>query len=148
MIKNLKFMLIKKLVNKKLLLTDQKNEHVGKKMFLFYLFSSLAPPVEKSIDVNDFEKIIDPNTGKESYRLIDEAIRRKGLTNVKHVEFDLEIDSTTGKRIMKPKVNTNNGQKVEVISDKTTGEQMIRIVQEKPLEKCKIKIVFFFFLLF
>jgi len=45
---------------------------------------------------------------------------------------------------MKPKVNTNNGQKVEVIIDKTTGEQMIRIVQEKPLEKCKIKIVFFF----
>jgi hypothetical protein len=46
---------------------------------------------------------------------------------------------------MKPKVNTINGQKVEVIIDKTTGEQIIRIVKEKPSEKCKIKSFFSFY---
>jgi uncharacterized membrane protein YkoI len=99
---------------------------------------SLAPPVEKSIDVKDFEKIIDSKTGKESYRLTDEAIRRKGLTNVKDTEFDIEIDRITGKTTMKPKVNNINGQKVEVITNPTTGEQTIRIIKEKPEEKCKI----------
>lgn len=106
------------------------------------IFSS-APPIEKSIDVNDFEKFIDPNTGKETYRLTDEAIRRKGLTNVKDVEFDIEIDSKTGKTIMKPKVNSINGKKVEVFVDPKTGEQTIRIVQEKPLEKCMFYNIFF-----
>ena len=88
--------------------------------------------------MNDFEKVIDPNTGKEFYRFTDEAIRRKGLTNVKDMEFDLEIDSSTGKTVIKPKVNIVNGQKVEVIIDPTTGEQTIRIVQEKPSEKCNV----------
>lgn len=97
----------------------------------------LAPPVEKSIDMNDFEKVVDPNTGKEFYRFTDEAIRRKGLTNVKDLEFDVEIDSTTGQTIMKPKNNEINGQKVEIIRDPITGEQTIRIVQEKPSGKCE-----------
>ena len=104
------------------------------------LLSFLAPPIEKSIDENDFVKVIDPKTGKESYRLTDDAIRRKGLTNVKELEFEMEVDSTTGKRIMKPKVNVVNGKKVEVIVDPTTGEQTIRIVQEKPADKCRISI--------
>lgn len=95
----------------------------------------MPPPVEKSIDMNDFEKVIDPNTGKEFFRFTDEAIRRKGLTNVKDLEFDIEIDSTTGQTIMKPKNNEINGQKVEIIRDPITGEQTIRIVQEKPSEK-------------
>ena len=99
---------------------------------------SLAPPMEKSIDENDFVKVIDPTTGKESYRLTDEAIRRKGLNNVKDVEFDMQIDSKTGKAVMKPKVNLVNGKKVEVIVDPKTGEQTIRIVQEKASEKCRI----------
>lgn len=100
----------------------------------------VAPPVEKSIDVNDFKKVIDPNTGKEFYRFTDEAIRRKGLTNITDMEFDIEIDATTGKTIMKPRVNMVDGQKVEVIVDPTTGKQTIRIVQEKPVKKCKISI--------
>lgn len=100
-------------------------------------FISLAPPIEKSIDENDFVKVIDPTTGKASFRLTDEAIRRKGLTNVKDLEFDMEIDSKTGKAIMKPKTNSVQGKKVEVIVDPKTGEQTIRIVQEKPAEKCK-----------
>jgi hypothetical protein len=143
------FILIKKLVNKKLFLNDQKDEHVGIDfVFLFFLiirFSSSAPPVEKSIGENDFEKLIDPNTGKEFYRLTDEALHRKGLTDVKAIEFDLEIDSTTGQTIMKPKVNIINGQKVEVIIDSTTGEQTIRMGQEKPSENCKIKKIFLLF---
>jgi hypothetical protein len=94
--------------------------------------------VEKSIELNDFEKVIDAKTGKEFYRLTNEAVRRKGLTNVKDMEFDIEIDSTTGKTIMKPKATVVNGQTVEVIVDPTTGEQTIRIVQQKPSEKCEI----------
>ena len=92
----------------------------------------LAPPVEKSIDVNDFEKVIDEKTGKEFYRLTEAAARRKGLTNVQDMEFDVEIDEKTGKTIIKPKVNIINGQQVEVIVDEETGEQIIRIVHQKP----------------
>ncbi len=66
------------------------------------------------------------------------------------MEFNMEIDSTTGKTIMKPKGNSVNGQKVEVIIDPKTGKQTIRIVQEKPSEKCRIKIIKspFFFIYF
>lgn len=46
---------------------------------------------------------------------------------------------------MKPKVNSINGQKVEVIIDPKTGEQTIRIVQEKPPEKCRIDLMYSFF---
>lgn len=92
----------------------------------------LAPPVEKSIDENDFEKVIDEKTGKQFYRLTEQAARRKGLTNVKDMEFDVEVDEKTGKTVFKPKVNTINGQQVEVIIDADTGEQVIRIVHEKP----------------
>lgn len=115
--------------------TRRKMKFILKKIFLS-CFS--APPIEKSIDENDFVKVIDPKTGKESYRLTDDAIRRKGLTNVKEFEFEMEVDSTTGKTIMKPKVNVVNGKKVEVIVDPKTGEQTIRIVQEKPADKCKV----------
>ncbi|CAF4847486.1 unnamed protein product [Rotaria sp. Silwood1] len=93
------------------------------------------PPVEASIDVNDFEKVTDPITGKEFYRLTDEAVRRKGLANVKDMEFDIEIDETTGKTVMKPKVNLIEGQKVEVIIDPQTGEQIIRIIPQKTIER-------------
>ncbi len=75
--------------------------------------------------MNDFEKVIDPTTGKEFYRFTDEAIRRKGLSNVKDMEFDIEIDATTGKTIMKPKVSVVNGQKVEVIVDPITGQPLL-----------------------
>jgi hypothetical protein len=107
------------------------------------VFSSLASPIEKSIDVNDFEKVVDPKTGKEVYRLTDEAIRRKGLTNVKDMEFDIEVDATTGKTVIKPKGNLTNGQKVDVIIDPKTGKQTIRIAQEKPTGKCRIRIYSF-----
>ncbi|CAF1162643.1 unnamed protein product [Rotaria sordida] len=93
------------------------------------------PPVEASIDVNDFEKVIDPITGKEFYRLTNEAVRRKGLTNVKDMEFDMEIDETTGKAVMKPKVSVIGGQKVEIIIDPQTGEQSIRIIPQKTIER-------------
>jgi hypothetical protein len=83
---------------------------------------------------------MDSKTGKEVYRLTDEAIRRKGLTNIKDMEFDIEVDAATGKTVMKPKANLFNGQKVDVIVDPKTGKQTIRIVQEKPVEKCKIPI--------
>jgi hypothetical protein len=104
---------------------------------LFIWFCSSAPPVEKSIDLNDFEKVVDPNTGKEFYRFTEAAARRKGLTDVIDMEFDIEIDATTGKTIMKPKVSIMNGQKVEVITDPNTGEQTIRIIQQKSSEKCR-----------
>ncbi|CAF4001018.1 unnamed protein product [Rotaria sp. Silwood2] len=93
------------------------------------------PPVEASIDVNDFEKFTDPVTGKEFYRLTDEAVRRKGLANVKDMEFDIEIDETTGKTVMKPKVNSIAGQKVEIVIDPQTGEQTIRIIPQKTIER-------------
>ncbi|CAF4410074.1 unnamed protein product, partial [Rotaria magnacalcarata] len=93
------------------------------------------PPVEASIDENDFEKVTDPVTGKEFYRFTDEAIRRKGLSNVKDLEFDIEVDAETGKAIMKPKVNALNGQKVEVVIDPQTGEQTIRFIPQKHVEK-------------
>jgi hypothetical protein len=53
------------------------------------------------------------------------------------MEFDIEVDTTTGKTIMKPKATIVNGQIVEVIVDPKTGEQTIRIVKQKPAEKCK-----------
>ncbi|CAF4339793.1 unnamed protein product [Rotaria socialis] len=93
------------------------------------------PPVEASIDENDFEKVTDPVTGKEFYRFTDQAIRRKGLSNVKDLEFDIEVDTETGKTIMKPKVNVLNGQKVEMIIDPQTGEQTIRFIPQKHVEK-------------
>lgn len=88
--------------------------------------------MEKSIEMSDFEKVVDEKTGKQFYRLTDEAARRKGLTNVKDMEFDVEVDEKTGKTVIKPKANVINGQKVEVIVDADTGEQVIRIVHEKP----------------
>ena len=69
------------------------------------------------------------------YRLTDEAIRRKGLTNVKDMEFDIEIDETTGKTIMKPKVSAVDGRKVEIIVDPDTGEQTLRIVPQQLSDK-------------
>ena len=118
-------------------------EHTRKSQICFSVncscfFSSLASPTEKAIDVNDFEKVIDPKTGKETYRLTDEAIRRKGLNNVKDMEFDIEVDATTGKTVIKPKGNLTNGQKVDVIVDPKTGKQTIRIAQDKTAEKCRI----------
>lgn len=104
----------------------------------------LAPPVEKAIDVNDFEKVVDQKTGKEFYRLTEAAARRKGLTSVQEMEFDVEVDVKTGKTTMKPKVNTINGQQVEVIVDEKTGEQIIRVVQQKPPEITQSELIFSF----
>ena len=82
--------------------------------------------------MDDFEKVVDEKTGKHFYRFTEEAARRKGLTNVQDMEFDVEVDEKTGKTVFKPKASTINGQKVEVIVDAETGEQVIRIVHEKP----------------
>lgn len=87
--------------------------------------------------MDDFEKVVDEKTGKEFYRFTEQAARRKGLTNVQDMEFDIEVDVKTGKTIMKPKMNIINGQQVEVIVDPTTGEQIIRLVAQKPPEKSK-----------
>ena len=85
--------------------------------------------------MDDFEKVVDEKTGKEFYRFTEQAARRKGLTNVQDMEFDIEVDVKTGRTIMKPKTNVINGQQVEVIVDPTTGEQIIRLVAQKPPEK-------------
>lgn len=51
------------------------------------------------------------------------------------MEFDIEVDEKTGKTVMKPKVNTVDGQKVEVFTDPNTGEQSIRFIPQKHVEK-------------
>ena len=60
------------------------------------------------------------------------------------MEFDIHIDSAPGKPIIKPKVNDINGQKVEVSTNPTTGKQTMRIVRDKPSEKCKRNYFCFF----
>ncbi|CAF1343031.1 unnamed protein product, partial [Didymodactylos carnosus] len=91
------------------------------------------PPIEKAISTKDFEKVIDPTTGKEYYRLTDEAAKLKGLTNLQDMEFDVEIDPITGQSTMKVRTTAAHGKKVEIIIDPTTGEQIIRVVQQTPV---------------
>ncbi|CAF4159610.1 unnamed protein product, partial [Rotaria magnacalcarata] len=66
---------------------------------------------------------------------------RKGLSNVKDLEFDIEVDAETGKAIMKPKVNALNGQKVEVVIDPQTGEQTIRFIPQKHRQQSQQQLI-------
>lgn len=53
--------------------------------------------VESQLNVDDFERVIDPNTGLEVLRLKKGAAARKGLTDLLDVQFEM-VTGADGKQ--------------------------------------------------
>ena len=53
--------------------------------------------VESQLNIDDFERVIDPNTGQEVLQLKKGAAARKGLTDLLDVQFEMVI-GTDGKQ--------------------------------------------------
>lgn len=65
--------------------------------------------VESQLNTDDFERVIDPNTGLEVLKLKKGAAARKGLTDLLDVEFEMVTDAD-GKQTIVVKGGDNQGQ--------------------------------------
>jgi hypothetical protein len=52
------------------------------------------------LNINDFERVIDPNTGLEVLRLKQGVAARKGLTNLLDVQFEMITDADGKQKIV------------------------------------------------
>jgi hypothetical protein len=93
---------------------------------------------ENDIDLNDFERMIDPITGREIIRMKVDVMKTKGLEELANAEFEIVIDSITGqsKIVLKtPSSDLNKGihTNFEISIDIVTGKQKIikRIISQQ-----------------
>ena len=86
--------------------------------------------MENNIDLNDFERVIDPITGQQVIRMKADVLKAKGLEELANAEFEIIVDSITGQSriILKTpstdidgSINTN----FEITVDIVTGKQKI-----------------------
>lgn len=87
------------------------------------------------MDHEDFEEVIDEVTGERTLKLTAEAAARKGLTDLRDVEFEVYKDPTTGKEQIRIKGGGKTGklagnQKYEFYVDEKTG--LPRIILKRP----------------
>jgi hypothetical protein len=99
-------------------------------MLSFVLFKAIITVTESDIDLNDFERVIDPLTGREILRMKADVLKSKGLDELANAEFEIVVDSVTGqsKIVLKsPSMDSNgeNNPNFEIIIDAVTGKQKI-----------------------
>jgi hypothetical protein len=97
---------------------------------LVFLFKAIVTITENDIDLNDFERVIDPSTGREVLRMKADVLKSKGLDELANAEFELVVDSVTGqsKLILKTSsIDPNGGSNInfEIIVDAITRKQKI-----------------------
>jgi hypothetical protein len=101
--------------------------------------------VESQLNIDDFERVIDPNTGLEVLRLKKGAAARKGLTDLLHVEFEL-MTGADGKQTIVVKGGGNQGNtgdaKFELITD-ASGRTTIKVKKERPSTRTKNYLLLF-----
>ncbi len=105
--------------------------------------------IESQLNIDDFENVVDPNTGFEGLRLKKSAAARKGLTNLLDVQFEIVTDAD-GKQKIVVKGGRNQGNsgrfyvlflyiwiydtgdaKFELITD-ASGRTTIKVKKERP----------------
>jgi hypothetical protein len=52
------------------------------------------------LNIDDFERVVDPNTGLEGLRLKKSAAAHKGLTNLLDVQFEIVTDADGKQKIV------------------------------------------------
>ena len=56
--------------------------------------------IESQLNADDFERVIDPDTGLEVLRLKKSVAARKGLTDLLDVQFEIIIDADGKQKIV------------------------------------------------
>jgi len=114
-------------------------------IFLF-LFKAIVSIIENDIDINDFERIIDPLTGQEILRIKGDILKTKGLDELANAEFEIIIDDITGQskivlKTLSSEFNEEINTNFEITIDIKTGKQKIikKILNEKEDGKLKKK---------
>lgn len=91
------------------------------------------------INGNDFEEVIDEQTGQTVLRMKKEVAERKGFIDMDQVDFEYVIDEKTGEQTIQIKTNpsklTKGNVSFEMITDPVTGQQTLRMKQEVEM-KC------------
>ena len=92
----------------------------------------LAEPraTQKSIDIHDFEEVVDPVTGERTLKLTAQAAARKGLGDLQDTVFEMYIDPSTGDERIRikggPQKGTlDDGREFTIQIDEETGHQEI-----------------------
>lgn len=85
---------------------------------------------ENNIDLEDFERVIDPLTGREVLRMKADVLKAKGLEELAQAEFEIVVDEKTGKSrivLKTPSSELSAGGNVnfEIVVDFVTGKQKI-----------------------
>lgn len=98
--------------------------------FSFSFFPAIVTVTENNIDMSDFERVIDPTTGREILRMKADILKAKGLEGLANAEFEIIVDATTGQSriIMKtPSSDLSGGRNTnfEIVVDYVTGKQKI-----------------------
>ena len=80
-------------------------------MYILIYFSFLAEleVTEKSIDIDDFEEVIDSKTGSKILKLKADVAKRAGMMELLDAQFETYIDPKTGKQTVRIKQSDENG---------------------------------------
>lgn len=97
---------------------------------IYFLCKAIVTVTENDIDLGDFERVIDPKTGREVLRMKAEALKSKGLEELGDAEFEIVVDSTTGQSRIVLKTSASDvaggtNTKFEIVVDAVTGKQKI-----------------------
>ena len=76
----------------------------------FIEFLAEIEVAEKTVNLNDFEEVIDPKTGTKVLKLKGDVARRAGMTELLDAQFETYVDPKTGKQAVRLKQGTNNGR--------------------------------------
>jgi predicted small secreted protein len=114
--------------------------------FLKIYFFYQAEITDSDVNANDFEEIIDSETGKKVLRMKKEVAERKGFVDMDDVDFEYVIDNKTGQRVIQIKNSTGKLTKenvtFEMIIDPKTGQQTLRMKQDVEIKRTKIYFLF------
>ena len=69
---------------------------------------------EKTVNINDFEEVIDAKTGAKVLKLKADVARRAGMTELLDAQFETYVDPKTGKQAVRVKQGTNNGRQPSI----------------------------------
>jgi hypothetical protein len=93
------------------------------------LFEAIVTITENDIDLNEFERVIDPVTGREILRMKADVLKVKGLEELENAEFEIVVDAVTGQSriVLKTPAFDLNGTTInfEITVDIKTGKQKI-----------------------
>jgi predicted small secreted protein len=117
--------------------------------FFFFYFLLLVESIENDLVTEDFEEVIDQVTGERVLKLTAEAAARKGLMDLRDVEFETYIDPNTGKEQIRIKGGNQTGklngdQKFEIYVDSKTGQQRIILKRPKGRTRRRFSFILFF----